>query len=1438
MSNAMRFDVFANDKASATFRKIAAEAEALERKLKELDKKITPSVRLDGAPGVKRDVQSIRRDMDRIRDIRAKVRVSVAGNAPLTNLAQQLDRLSDARISVHVSIEPPGIEARIRSLGALLRSLDGRTTHTVDVNTGGATRRIGMLRRLLSGLTGKQGLAPFVTSLMAVGAAATAATASLGAMTAAAATLGGSLVATGPILVASLGMIGGVLATLKVGTQGLGMAFEAIAEGNMKDFGKALANLSPEAGKFATAIKGVWGELRQAQGAIQDKLFEGMDVAVTKLASTALPMLQKGMGGVATELNLAAKSVMDYIGSSEGIARQEVMWANTATVVKNLRPWLTNVTAAMFDIGEVGSTVLADITGGAGEAGLGFRNMIAEARRSGELEASMRRGVEVLRQLGSVAGNVGNILGSIFIAARTAGSDFLATLDRGTEALATFMRSGQGQTALVDFFRESSATLAALREGLGAAASAVAGFVSAFSNTGGLAAAGAALSDIMTALAPLGETLGRLAGETLGVLASAASTAASALAPLVGLFSGILDGLGPIVPAVLAMVVAFKGLGLAGAGIIALGTAAQAAALKIGVYTAAIVGSQAAGIGAATAASRFGMALSAVGRALPYIGVAIVGLGAIYNEFAADIEGAAERVTQGSLSMSAAIAEQATVIDRNGIDMLGGADAAEAYAVAQREVTAEVEKQIAAMSPFEQLQARAAMAQATLNDVVAQFGASSPQAAAAAAALATATGALEAAEQGAEAAISATNRSLEDRISAVQTALGGMLQMEEALSRVADAEKAANEAAAQYGAGSKEAADANREFAGAADQAAQAAQQQAIELAKTQGASNSAEVGARAYASTLAQVAATASGPAKAGMLSYLASLSDADLAAVNAAAAASGFKVEMLALPDGRNIAIAVDPETGEIISTQVLLDSIQDKTITINGEAMPAQQALTSVLSQIAAGEESVSINGEAMPAQQALAAVLGMITGSSGSVTIRGEAHEAQAVLDSVIAAIAAGSETVDIGGNPVPVNEVLAAVIGAINSGRGEVTLDANGQPVETAKTSAEAPTSSEHTLGAPVTDNTTAPKAGAEAATGNPHTVGDPVTDNTGAAKGTAREPSGNPHTVGETVNDFTTGPKTTAREPTGNPHKIGDPITDNTVGPKATAGAATGNPHTVGSPVTDNTTGPKATAGAATGNPHTVGAPVTDNVGPAKSTAEQPSRSLHTLDVDEQPVLDAKGRAEQATTSLHTITCNDDQVTTAKANARNPTSSTHTINVVVTGAAPPRAAGAYTTPRAEGAYAAPMAAGGMRKMSAARAEIVPPRQPRIIGDRMEGDEAFIPINQSTRSQSILNTAAQRMGYDLVPRATDLATNPAAPEGLLSSMRAAVSQRPAARAGGGDARVVAAIEALRRDLSAAPRQIHNEINVKGAGADATADAIAQRQRRTAALGLFG
>lgn len=57
----------------------------------------------------------------------------------------------------------------------------------------------------------------------------------------------------------------------------------------------------------------------------------------------------------------------------------------------------------------------------------------------------------------------------------------------------------------------------------------------------------------------------------------------------------------------------------------------------------------------------------------------------------------------------------------------------------------------------------------------------------------------------------------------------------------------------------------------------------------------------------------------------------------------------------------------------------------------------------------------------------------------------------------------------------------------------------------------------------------------------------------------------------------------------------------------------------------------------------------------------------------------------------------------------------------------------------------------LKPMKGGLATIVPPNTWRVVGDRLRDDEAYIPINRSTRSVALLSETAQRMGYALARR---------------------------------------------------------------------------------------
>lgn len=85
----------------------------------------------------------------------------------------------------------------------------------------------------------------------------------------------------------------------------------------------------------------------------------------------------------------------------------------------------------------------------------------------------------------------------------------------------------------------------------------------------------------------------------------------------------------------------------------------------------------------------------------------------------------------------------------------------------------------------------------------------------------------------------------------------------------------------------------------------------------------------------------------------------------------------------------------------------------------------------------------------------------------------------------------------------------------------------------------------------------------------------------------------------------------------------------------------------------------------------------------------------------------------------------------------------------------------------------------LKPMPAGRAKVVGPRTYRVIGDRAQGDELYLPLVKSSRwSQTLLEVGAQRMGRELVPEGMQIvpASSPAtlapmANGGMLSAARA-------------------------------------------------------------------
>jgi hypothetical protein len=1323
-------------------RQVGAFAENLKRRIgRAIDS--LPDIELDAdSSDADRAISEIRGSLAALSDKEIGVDIDTeTARRQVVDLERRLRELSDVDIDVALRADVESALGELRRATGEVDRLDGRKASIkvdVDRGLGDSIVQVAALGRALKTL--------------AIPAAAVAAAPTIAAIGSAAVTAVGAVGVLPGVLLAA----GAAAATLKVGLSGVGDALKNLDDA--KKFGEALAKLAPAAQEFAVAVRDIAPAWKSVRLDTQQALFAGLGAEMQKLSAAYLPSIRAGLGGFAGELNALAKDFVTFATQARTVENVDAIFRNTTSALEAARPAAQNLAAAFLDIGVVGSELLPGLSSELTAATGRFRTFIDQARRSGELQQWMQAGIDTVKQLGSITANTGRTLLNVFSAQKAAGVELLGTLDRLTEASAAWTASAEGQRVLVDIFSEIRATIDAVQPGLQALAVSALQAVAAFANTGALQAAGQAFTAIAQAVAPLLPVLAELAGGVVNTLAASFSAVAAAVGPIVSALSGLLGALGPIPAAVIAMVLAFKGLATVGAAIAGLGTSLAGMATKVGASE--------------TATTRLTSVFRALGTAVPIAGAALVGLVALYDQVASKATESAKAVADGSMSMQQAIAQEVTQLqNRNaayqaahveGQELAsaqgalaeattGVADQQSLLAEATRTVEAAYQEYRSTLTPFAALQADVARAQGELNDAVAQFGASSPQATSAADRLRTADEALKTAQEGAADAAKTHADRINELSGAMQSQIGSALAYEEAVQRTADAHKEANDALKQGGADSEEYKARVLDLAQAQEQQAQAASR-AVE-AQLQGADASVVASAKLNAYNLELLKLNdGSAAGQAAFVKLASGLSQTGLDALSAAAKMTGLKTEILTLPDGRTVTVVTSADTASIDTYKQQLD------------ALVAQQWVGTV-----------TVVGDPTRVNDTLNQVVTFANGQTGTITLNGNSQPVQALIGQTKYNIDATTGVLTIDGNPAPGEADLSGLKLKIDQTTGTITLEGNPAPVDAAKAQAEQPSTSDHTIN-PQTGAVDGAKTNAQAPTASDHTI-NPQTGAVDGARATVQAPTSSTHTI-----NVDAGPVNAA---------------------KIAAQGASASIHTI-----------NVDAGP---------------VQQAVQAAQVATSSMHTLNCDDKAVVDAKGRAEQATNSMHTINCNDSAVRSAKAAAQRATSSTHTIHVRVVGAPVPRAAGGYATPRAEGAYAAPMAAGGMRRMSAARAEIVPPRQPRLIGDRMQGDEAFIPINRSARSESILNTAANRMGFDLVPHGGT------SPDAVLSSMRAAASQRPATHGGG----LATALRELNANLRALehPREGATVNNNFYTDLRHAADDVAKTTRRQAALGIF-
>lgn len=298
----------------------------------------------------------------------------------------------------------------------------------------------------LSGLLGALGKST-AFSAMATGAAGAAS--SIGPLI----TLVGTLVATMGGLAGAAVAFGAAGAAV-IGT--LTIAFNGMKDAIAGDE-EALERLPGPARDFAKAVSGLsdeWDDLRKS---VQSKFFEDLADTFTTTAKNVLPVLKRGLTGVAGGLSDIAAEALDAADSPQFLDGMNAVLKATETGLKTASEGVGGFVRGMGTIMEVFAPLIERVGQGFANLGERFEAWIERARDTGQLQQIIQTMLDTLSTLGGIVQNVGSIFGSVFSAASAQGGGLLNTVETLTGKLSEFFDSAEGQSPLNTFFESLAA---------------------------------------------------------------------------------------------------------------------------------------------------------------------------------------------------------------------------------------------------------------------------------------------------------------------------------------------------------------------------------------------------------------------------------------------------------------------------------------------------------------------------------------------------------------------------------------------------------------------------------------------------------------------------------------------------------------------------------------------------------------------------------------------------------------------------------------------------------------------------------------------------------------------------------------------------------------------------------------------------------------------
>jgi hypothetical protein len=371
---------------------------------------------------------------------------------------------------------------------------------------------------------------------------------------------------------------------------------EAQAQGSPKAdaYAKAMAKLAPATQEFVLAGRGLMPLLTDLKKGVQQTGFEGLGALLTDVSGRVIPVVKEGMTGIAGEMNIAAKSFLDFIGSARGMEGIRSVFQGTVNLLEGMRAGAGGFTQGILDFVAAAEPAMFGFGQAIAQIGGSIGQVISSAAESGQLaqlfsgftatlqgaapllaglvSSLITLGSAVLPELGPLLTSIGGVLTTIAPSLGALGAEFARSLTSIMPQLGTFI------AALAEGLRPVLPVIAQLLGAALAALTPLIGPLSDIAQTVGNALVGAiqalapslgpmatAFSALVTAVAPLVPLIAENLSVVLQALAPALTEVATALAPVISDFATQMQPVIAQLAPVLAEVAAELGLGIADA---------------------------------------------------------------------------------------------------------------------------------------------------------------------------------------------------------------------------------------------------------------------------------------------------------------------------------------------------------------------------------------------------------------------------------------------------------------------------------------------------------------------------------------------------------------------------------------------------------------------------------------------------------------------------------------------------------------------------------------------------------------------------------------------------------------------------------------------------------------------------------------------------------